>query len=280
VSYPFSVLYHFLPWGILALLLLHKGVFQKIKKQPFVCYLSLVFLANIVIYWISPEVFPRYILMLIPLLFGVFTFLYFGHKKENTRMVRIVESIFGGLLGLSLAASAVPFFIDLPEETQSLSGILIACTLFLAGLNFLYWKNSENRLYHLVLALLILKISFNLVVIPLRVADSEEVDARDQFREIAAMTMNNELKFYWNPDFEPDPYYGYRITSYRANYYLCHFREKVIPVVMEIGDDPEDFYITKRSLVDEEKIEIIQIFQPPGHPSELVMFRRESAREP
>lgn len=276
LSYPFSILYHFLPWGIMAILLFRKGAIRLIRKQSFIRYLTLVFLANIVVYWISPEVFPRYILMLIPLMLGVFVFLYLKQKEENTLQVRIVEWVYGGVIGLTVVAAVLPFFIELPLERSFLIMLGSALVLILGSIQVFYWKDKSNRLLWMVIALLIIRIGFNLVVLPVRVAESNEAASRDQLREIIKKTDGQDLMFYWNTEFEPNPYYGYRIPSYRANYYLALYKDHAIQLDTSRVLDPDILYISRDFLLDPAKIEEIENFEIPGLESKLVLFRAKT----
>lgn len=67
-TFPFEMIYHFLPWTLLLLIFIKKGSRKAVLSQPFLRYNILLLIFNIIPYWTSPEVHPRYILMLIPLL--------------------------------------------------------------------------------------------------------------------------------------------------------------------------------------------------------------------
>lgn len=273
LSYPFEVLYHFLPWGILVILMFRKGVYKKIRQQSFIHYLAVVFLANIVIYWISPEVFPRYILMLIPLLFGVFVYLYLGQRKEGTIQAKIAEWIFGGLVTLSIASGILPFFMDLSVDIPHLYVISGGLVLILGIVAISYWRSSLNRFFYVVIALLVLRIGFDLIVIPVRMAESEERESREEIRELVSLTEGHELRFYWNPEIEPSEYYGYRVTSYRFNYYVFLFRDEAFHVIENMDNSSDRMFISLLGFIRPEEVEVLRILQPPGHPSELVLFR-------
>lgn len=271
LTYPFEVLYHFLPWGIMAVLLFAGGSFRMIRKQPFIRYLSLVFAANIIIYWTSPEVFPRYILMLVPLMFGVFAYLYMEQRKLGNKIIKWVELVFGVIISLMVGVGLAPLFVQLPlSKTQ----VYLYSFILLAGfliLTFLYWTKKENRLMWLVLALLLGRIGFDWIVIPTRLADSEEVAGKELARELIADAEGESLQFWWNPEVDPDPYYGYRVTSYRFNYYLFLYRDEVIKLTLQ--EDTSGLYIAKKGILWGVEYEEVKTLRPPGHPSDLILFR-------
>lgn len=276
VRYPFDVLYHFLPWGLLAVLLFRKGSLRHIAKNPFIRYLALVFLANIIVYWISPEVYPRYILMLVPLLFGIFVFLYLGQKPEGSIQVRIVEWTYGIVLCIAALAGLVPFFKELPLHAPGIYITGAALVIVLGAIAFLYWKDSMNRIFWMVLALLFIRIGFNLTVIPVRVAGSDETANRRQLEQIADLTRGHPLKFHWNTRFEANPYYGYRVTSYRTNYYLAQFRGHAIPLDTNRVPAPSVYYISTDYAVNADTVELIRKFKTPGQESMLLLYRKST----
>src|SRR5690606_27975402 len=102
VEFPFEMSYHFLPWSLLPLLLLSKTNRRRLLGDPFARYLSIRFAFNLVLYWVSPQVYPRYLLMLAPLYFGIGLFLFEGHERAGDSIARAVR-----LVVLSLVAVAI-----------------------------------------------------------------------------------------------------------------------------------------------------------------------------
>ena len=258
-QFPFEMIYHFLPWTLLTLVLFTKGTIKKIKASPFLSYLSLIFFFNIIVYWTSPEVYPRYILMLVPLFFGVIAYFYLEHKKEDHRFIRIIEFIFGLIITLAAVGSISLLFLEIPGVKYGLligTGLLI--TLGLTA--FLYWKQVQNRLYWLVIAMLILRIGFDLTAIPNRMNESDAVKGKETTIEIAEKTKGAPLYFWWDPEREATGYYGKRLTTYWLIYYLSITREEII---YTIGDRKKDaFFISPLWMVKNEDINIIENLLP------------------
>jgi 4-amino-4-deoxy-L-arabinose transferase-like glycosyltransferase len=272
ISYPADVFYHFLPWTFIVILLFQRGMIRKIKKQPFIRYLSLVLLFNIIIYWTSPEVFPRYILMLIPLLFGVLVFAYQEQKADPTVFVRIVEWTFGVLLLLAAFTGLAAFFVDVPLTPAETWVFAVSLTIVLGVIAFFYFRDQIHRLMWLVIALLVLRIAFNFTVIPARLVNSQEIESKEMARDLIKRTNAKTTGIWWNKDFKPNPYYGYRITSYRFNYYLFLFKDEVLPITQERETDR--LYISPVPFVEGENVERYHRCYPPGQGgSELVLFR-------
>ncbi|HPE58147.1 MAG TPA: glycosyltransferase family 39 protein [Bacteroidales bacterium] len=269
-AFPFEMIFHFLPWTLLTLVLFTKGTIKKIKASPFLTYLSLILFFNSIVYWTSPEVYPRYILMLVPLYFGIITYFYLEKKKENHRFVKFIEVAFGILITLAAVGAIALFFIEIPGIKHLIlitSGLLV--TLGIAA--FFYWKQLQNRIYWLVIALLIMRIGFDLIAIPNRMYESDAVKGKETTIAIAEKSMGSPLYFWWNPEREVTSYYGKRLTTYWLLYYLSITRDEIIYTISE--RKPDAYYISPLWMVKNENVEIIEEFQPTGHESPLVLFR-------
>ncbi len=270
INFPFEMLYHFLPWTLFVVALFTKGTIRRIKSNPFLSYLSLVFIFNIIVYWTSPEVYPRYILMLMPLFFGVTAFFFLEMKKEDHVVVRIIEIIFGSVLVITTLATLAPFFTELKGVENT---VLISLMLFilLGTVTILYWKQTRNRIYWMAVGILLFRIGFDLVVIPVRVNESKAVEGKQTAIRIAEETSDEPLYFWWNPKREADGYYGKRLTTYWFMYYLSATRDEIIYTTSDRIKDA--YYITPGWNVEGENIEILEEFQPAGHESSLLLFR-------
>ena len=270
-TFPFEMVYHFLPWSLLVILLIRKDTIRKIRSNPFITFLSLLFIFNILVYWSSPEVYPRYILMLVPLFFVVCSWFYLKFS-EHTFYRRIIDSTLGTVLSISLLLPAIPLFVDIRETVPLIHLYAILLFIILAVLVRMYWKQPQNRIYWLVIALLVLRTGFDLVVLPVRHVGSDEAKARELAADIVAQTENEELYFWWNPELPAEGYYGRQVASYRFNYYLNINRQGVIPVVTE--EKKGAYMISQKwSLNKRQDITVFREFKPPGHNSPLVLFR-------
>lgn len=173
VVFPFEMSYHFLPWTLMAVYFLRRDIGALLRAELFIRYCAVAFVANILIYWSSPEVYPRYLLMLAPLIFIVYLWLHRRHEREDTWQYRALFYAFGGLGSLAALAALVPPWL---EGTRSLPLVgLKSSVLFLmmAWLSYHYWAHHRNRLAVFVALLLCLRIGFNWFVLPARAAGDE-----------------------------------------------------------------------------------------------------------
>jgi 4-amino-4-deoxy-L-arabinose transferase-like glycosyltransferase len=269
-TFPFSMIYHFLPWSLFVVFLFRKGVIERIRKNHFLWYISLVFLFNIIVYWTSPEVYPRYILMLMPLFFAVTGYFYLDAKRNNSTLAKTIEIIFGTTLMLAALASLSPLFLNLPSISKP---VLVSVSVFigLGTVAFLYWRQKSLRIYWFVIGILAFRIGFDLMILPVRVHQSEGVASKNLAFSIAEKTSGEELYFWWDPEKEATGYYGKRLTSYRFSYYLSIARDEIVRTITERKEGA--WYITPAWNVDRNEIEVQQEFQPVGSESPVLLFK-------
>ena len=226
LTFPFEMFYHFLPWTVFSVVLFKKGAFRQILSHPFLKYNLLLLLFQIIPYWTSPEVHPRYILMLVPLYFTLVTHVYFTMSK--TRSVRILEGVIGGLLVLSWIAPFGAFFHHMTSDIDHLIPYTISFSAILITVTWFYWKERTMRIFWFALAMIFIRIGFDLIILPTRQKETQEVPAKESAQRIAELTRGETLYCYWNPGFEPDFYYHRNILYFRYHFYLASARDELL----------------------------------------------------
>lgn len=201
-TFPFEMLYHFLPWSLFAFYLFKKEVRTWLLENDFIKYCSIIFLANVLVYWSSPEVYPRYLLMLAPLIFGVFIYLHHQHQAVNSLHFRILDKI---LIGLAVAVTLLSFspywmsdFHFIPYwmwKTISLNAALVLLTYGL-------WKNRQDRLLVFIALLLVLRIGFNSLALPYRNAYYIDDEIRQSSIRVGQLTKGKDLFLYKKMEME------------------------------------------------------------------------------
>lgn len=271
VTYPFENIYHFLPWSVLVLVLFGKDSFRRIKQNPFLWYSLLLFIVNIIPYWTSPEGYPRYILMLVPLISTIFIYLYFEYLEGNHLLAKWIDIILGILLVIG-AISGFGFLFH--PATKNLPGILVvAIMLFLAlgGVFYLYWKQIQNRLLWLAIGMLIFRIAFDFSIIPSWKPTHPAVKIKAIAAEVAAEASGKPLYIYWNPNFPPDPYFQYRYNNEIFTWYLSANLRQIIKV--ETALVPGGWYIAKKEHLQGMNYTEIKKLEPPLQvPVSLIEF--------
>lgn len=217
VAFPFEMSYHFMPWTLLLLYLFRRGSWQQLKTNDFAAFCLVAFLANIPIYWLSPNVYPRYLLMLFPLLFGSLLFLHGEQKAARTWRFRGLRYLFLGLM--TLCAVAIPFTPLIPE-TEIISYAWVKSIILgaAAGAVVWYaWQSERNTLLHFAVFLLLLRIVFNSFVLPPRAAGDERgIAVKETAYALTKAHPKDALAIYGYTLIEPAT--GYYLTMGRGNF--------------------------------------------------------------
>lgn len=228
-TFPFEQMYHFLPWSLFVIFLFQRGVWQKLKAHPFMVFLAITLLANILVYWSSVQVYPRYLLMFPPLVFGIF--LYALEITPRTWRNIGLEYLFGGVTTLLVLAAWIPLFteeLSMVEGRWWKSGIV---SLLLFALTFIYWKYQNQRWVVFILVLLTIRLAFDWYVIPHRNAN----DRGNDMRNTCVETMINGQKENWN-------LWGETHMEPAQSFYLTRTRGKIIPRDMDGKAEPYSIY--------------------------------------
>lgn len=169
VTFPFEMQYRYAPWLLLGLLLIQKRVRSYIGGNPFIGFNALIFSINFVVYWSSPQVYARYLIMLLPLAFTVLNYLYYVHARPSMWQRRVIDTFFV-VVAISISAG-VWIALFLPE-TRTIPGISFKTASTSILLAFITWhlvKQPASRLTIFIAFMVALRIGFNWIVLPPRV---------------------------------------------------------------------------------------------------------------
>ncbi|NML66632.1 hypothetical protein HHL22_15605 [Hymenobacter sp. RP-2-7] len=205
--FPFDFVRHFLPWTLLAVLLLTRRARQVVWQAPFLRYNALLFLAVLPVYWLSPATIPRYLFMLVPLGLTVVIPLYRPAQLAGAWPARWLDAALLLLLACTALAPLVPALKAVAPAlgatgasmasqlrgvpTYWLPGLLLSAGL--AGLAYLFYRLPDYRLLLLSYFLLVLRLSFDIYVFPARLATSPEVAYRTAAVRVGRETRGRPL---------------------------------------------------------------------------------------
>jgi 4-amino-4-deoxy-L-arabinose transferase-like glycosyltransferase len=194
LSFPFEMTYHFLPWSLLLLFFLPLKALRSRLRHPFLGFATLVFMANIPIYWISPEVYPRYLLMLLPLVMIVGY-----HFYRDGAAPPIIHRLFRGVFlvaGFLLALGAwAPLFIPQTQATPWLGAKVGILVLLMTLGAWVIWRYKGLLILAVILQLLTLRVAFDWFVIPDRVRMDPGTEARADAIRIGKEYQDKPLYF-------------------------------------------------------------------------------------
>lgn len=189
-KFPFDSIYHFLPHSLLIVFWLDKKLWERIRSNEFVYFNFLLLAINLPVYWTSAGVVPRYLLMFIPLFNTIGMYLLEGNRPSESWRYRTYYYLTGTLLVAGFAAvTALPFI----PEVNSLPGIWplsLIIALIMALLAVMYFWDKRRFLWWFIVALLVTRIGFDLIVLPVRhrgnditVARRDAIRMADKYRD-------------------------------------------------------------------------------------------------
>lgn len=234
IEFPLEMSYHFLPWTLFLVLLLRKGSWAALKNNDFAAFSLVAFLVNIPVYWLSPNVYPRYLLMLFPLLFSGLTYLFSEEEKRHTRWSRGIRWLLLGLMAIcTLAIPLVPLIPD-TEIVQYAWLKSIGLGAVAGAVLWLGWRSPRDVLLAFACFLLIVRIVFNLFVLPPRAASDDRGKAvRATAHAVIDHHAGGELAIY-----------GYTLIEPATGYYLSIRRGAIVPRQWENFDDDTRYIVS------------------------------------
>lgn len=238
--FPIQEFTDLLPWTLLLPFLLHKKSIAYIRENRFLRFSTVILVVNIIPYWLSPDTQARYVEMLYPLLFYLlaasFTYVTFPENK----MQRSIPAIFITICVIGCLIYFPPMF---SERTASVNNIYIICIgLCLLSILMLYAaiRQSAYLLYFTIAILLISRIGFNAIVLPIRYSEAPETQSRAWAKQIADITKNRELYLY-----------DWSVINPNISYYIERDRNDILTYQWQpIEIDTSAFYIVSPHYVE------------------------------
>ncbi|MDT8308582.1 MAG: hypothetical protein RQ866_03570 [Bacteroidales bacterium] len=195
--FHFEMIYHFFPWSLMALLLFSKRAVEIIKKNSIVKLMVILFLANILIYWISPGTVPRYVIMLIPVSFIILAYLREQRTALPVWTVKPVEIILCYLIPVLIPITLLAqMFVPDLQHIPYLIPLAVISGIITVILTIVVFKTKRNRLLIIVVMLLLFRINFNLTYLPVRVSNMWEQELKIKAERVAAITEGEDLKIF------------------------------------------------------------------------------------
>lgn len=216
-TFPFEMVYHFLPWSLLIVYLIRRDIWKTIRQNDFITYNFIIFFANIIVYWTSVEVFPRYLLMHAPLLFSVFLYLHQKKEQENSLLFKILDRLFFFVLAAMAIASFAPLFLSQTQGANFLVIKTLSIGIALSIIAILYQRWKSERLLLLIIFLLVFRVEFNWFVLPDRNAND--------FGDVCRQTSIDVGR-----TFADQPLYLYKETQLQTTnaFYITNERQKIV----------------------------------------------------
>lgn len=196
LTFPLETFKNLLPGSLLLVFVLRKGFWDQIRSHRLIRFSLRVAVANIILYWLSPDTGSRYLYMLYPFFIVVLLYGYYTMKEHSWRD-RVFKTSGLVILGAFTVVCAIyPFnFLELPlpADSKVLSVFLCLVMLFLT-VAFLRW--SQWRLLTLIVGCFCIRILFNFSVHEIRATDSPMLTEKNRGIEMAGIAAGEPMFIY------------------------------------------------------------------------------------
>ncbi|MFT4523281.1 MAG: 4-amino-4-deoxy-L-arabinose transferase-like glycosyltransferase [Bacteroidia bacterium] len=195
VSFPLLFVLDCMPWGLAILIFLRKEARNFVWENSFFRACIILFFANIVIYWLSPDYRARYVFMLIPFILvpTLAAYLHIFTDKQTALVAKV-------FLVLSISAViGMAAFIHFDNKLNiSVMDVIVAVVLINVLISsYLYLKKTQFQpLIFVVVALCIVRIGYSQFMVPWRITTGPYQQEKDEAKRIISNTDANPVYMY------------------------------------------------------------------------------------
>lgn len=218
--FPLQTLGGIMPAGILIFFAFRKGWFREVWRNDFLQFCLVFTVVQLLPYWLSPGTRSRYIFMIYPFPITLLVWSWFTRPEKWVRLTAALRGLVavclmllvavgiilpflprmfasGGLissLSISLTGAPAPAPLGMEEIGLLWKGILVA--LLALVMLVLWWRYKKPVLLGMMFAVIIARIVFDLVALPLRGKSGDHVDGWNAGIELAKRTEGHTLWVY------------------------------------------------------------------------------------
>ena len=196
LQFPFEHLFHLFPVSLLVLFCLHKRFWRGLMENGFLKFITITFLANIWVYWVSSETRPRYLLMLYPLIFIVWAHAFYTYRSAFPKLDRLVKWLMFGLAAIVTVALPAVFFFGLEGYVDYLSIKAALVIVSAAFFTWLIYRFRKEYIFPFIGLLLVVRLAFSWFVLPHRLQNLDTGYYRQAAIEAGTITRGQPLYFY------------------------------------------------------------------------------------
>lgn len=191
ISFPFEFAMHFLPWTLLVVFCIRKDMVRIIRSNNLIKYAFVIFVANIWIYWLSPETRPRYLFMFLPFYFAILFYVFVEYTSEKQK--RITHYVILSLSVLITLVSLAPLFIKELAFVEFKTFKIIALFAALFLLVLFIWKQPQHSILSFMAVLMVARLGFNFFVLPSRKLEAPETKFKKFGEDIGRISIASPI---------------------------------------------------------------------------------------
>ncbi len=232
-EFPLMLLTISSPWIILVIWCRKQLKPDRLKMNRWVAYCLIFLVVNLPVYWLSAGTRERYLYMFLPFLFNILAFTL-PEKAIQTKTLHYTLASITSLL--ALIALSIPF-IERLGSIESRYLIMIGLLLSFGGLSYLLFSAKNQPILVFVAVLLILRIGFDLLVLPPRSEKRRQENYEAYAEQInqttngapVALTIPIDTVYYSIP-FTKDSlaYRDAKWPPYQLSYYLSRLNRAIL----------------------------------------------------
>lgn len=283
-TFPFLLIRISLPWVLFIVPVFFSHNFKKLKTNTWLLYGVVFVLANIVIYWISPGTRNRYLYMFLPFIFNVVSYALLTINPEYPRYNKVLHWFFGIIIALVTVGLLVLPFIKL-EEAEKLELISLLFFMPSAFILYLFIRKPAYRVIWLLFFIVLIRLFFNVTVIPYREASIAEGKPIKQEMQKIMKTYSEEPIFLYAPfypkelklhipgilDYEND-FAELVWPPFSVSYYYSAATGKILKHTDKKVRD-QMYIVEKRHLPARDSIEVVYSFEAEKRNTGFVVFK-------
>ena len=223
-------------------------------QNAFLKFITITFLVNISVYWLSPETRPRYLLMLYPLVFIVWAHAFYTYRSELPKIDKTVKHVLFGLAALVTLVIPSAFFLGLQPIVPYLAIKILFIFASGAFFTWLIYRFKSAYILPFIGFLLIVRLAFSWLVLPHRLHNLDMDYFRQAAIETGQISQGEPLYFYqYKPDVLAIPFHD------RLIFYMERTRMQKVKFVAT--DAMPGYYFTFDRDVKNPRAELIKSYE-------------------
>lgn len=195
LSFPLLLLKILAPGSLFIFFLFRKSSLKHIRNSKFLRLVTIVLIANIIIYWVSPGTRSRYLYMFFPL----FAILFMGLVYQIRNSKRVVDIWTLSQNAVFLILILLTGYLLFDERTREQSNIIIVVSLGITTfliLVFLHHKKKEYRFFLFIISIIVARLIFSFSVLPVRAETGMKAESKQHAYKILEVVQKESLYLY------------------------------------------------------------------------------------
>ncbi|QQS28190.1 MAG: glycosyltransferase family 39 protein [Sphingobacteriales bacterium] len=284
--FPVMFLKILAPYILFLPLVFHKSMRQAVLSQPLLKFSLMFIVANIWIYWLSPGTKDRYLYMFLPFCCTILAFSWNNFPQAMPVFRNLSTKIIGAILILLSLASLATAFLP---QTKEVRYIYLLAPVFGGLFAALFWawkKNKTSPVLLLILAVVLLRIEFNITIIPIQLPEFRENAVLPDLEKIMAITNRQPVCLAGREQTLHVETFGIGgsplvaadlmqppVMLFRISYYLA----KETGQIMEFHPTPQSgrYYLAEKSFAETISANPLHEFFEPRNKINYVLFKAE-----